>query len=822
MIKYTEAINNLYSTKEDLLIIGLTGRTGSGCSTAAKILHSKLEELDFEYEERDEYTIWDKHKFNIVRDYIKGERWQAFEVIEGSSVILSYVFEEGNNPDEALENLVNYLAQLQEKKSERYLEINDADQLIKDLKNLDYMFKKVSKNPLSALESILKSDNNEDKIKNYYKLYIEDMPRYKGILKKVLDKYTCREVEKAKMQDKDAVNYHLYTYLFQIFGNNIRASGNPYENKLNPEKILDFAKRLSWLIELIIKKNKLEEKIKVRNRICIDAIRNANESNYLKDKYRSYYLLSISVDEVSRRKRLTNLNALEVKGIDDVEYSSSYKADAFFCQQNIAQCFEMADIHIYNEQTDSPKKFFLTWQLIKYVTLMIHPGLITPSSLERCMQLAYNAKYNSGCISRQVGAVITGSDFSIKAIGWNDVPKGQLPCNLRDVELYCQGNHEECFSRYEIEDIQFQKALEDINTNVNCAKDDLNGRKYAFCFKDIYNGYTGEKNQVFTRALHAEENAFLQISKYGGVGIKDGFLFVTASPCELCSKKSYQLGIRGIYYIDPYPGIAEKHILKFGKKGEGPKMNLFYGAIGEAYIALYKPLLAYKDELELVSGINCKQIAKDGKQNNIDEPKTKDLSYDSVEFSIEFKTREDIESIRSVKFRVDSGEINQLERKLTWTGSSYEGTTILGEPNGKFLVKDYGDKVSPYRYSINFTDTIKSGDNVEYAVRTCVKDGAHSMHPYFAYHIKHPTEKLVLKIILPKDEKIMDAVVYKRYADEDMNIEYEDKNEKNKVEWDEKTRTYTLEINEPNLFYMYSLEWEFVEKKAGGDSEIVV
>ena len=63
------------------------------------------------------------------------------------------------------------------------------------------------------------------------------------------------------------------------------------------------------------------------------------------------------------------------------------------------------------------RKLSITKQLVKYITLMIHPGLIVPNDIERCMQLAYNAKYSSGCLSRQVGAVVTDSDFAVKAIG---------------------------------------------------------------------------------------------------------------------------------------------------------------------------------------------------------------------------------------------------------------------------------------------------------------------------------------------------------------------------------------------------------------------
>ena len=110
--------------------------------------------------------------------------------------------------------------------------------------------------------------------------------------------------------------------------------------------------------------------------------------------------------------------------------------------------------------------------------------------------------------------------------------------------------------------------------------------------------------------MHAEENAFLQISKYGGAGIEGGKLFSTASPCELCSKKAYQLGIKEIYYIDPYPGISKSHILSFGVTGN-PEMILFKGAIGNAYISLYSPKLPYKDEIKSITGVSAKDCSEE-------------------------------------------------------------------------------------------------------------------------------------------------------------------------------------------------------------------
>ncbi|TOQ33917.1 deoxycytidylate deaminase, partial [Vibrio parahaemolyticus] len=123
------------------------------------------------------------------------------------------------------------------------------------------------------------------------------------------------------------------------------------------------------------------------------------------------------------------------------------------------------------------------------------------------------------------------------------------------------------------------------------------GYNHSYCFKSEYNAIKRDKNQVHTRSLHAEENAFLQISKDGGSGVNRGFLFTTASPCELCAKKAYQLGMTKIFYIDPYPGISMDHILRSGAEKQRPEMVLFNGAIGRAFHNLYTPIAPYKDEL---------------------------------------------------------------------------------------------------------------------------------------------------------------------------------------------------------------------------------
>jgi deoxycytidylate deaminase len=285
---------------------------------------------------------------------------------------------------------------------------------------------------------------------------------------------------------------------------------------------------------------------------------------------------------------------------------------------------------LYKSSINENLNCFLTReeQVMKFISLILQPGLITPSSSERNMQIANTAKLNSGCISRKVGAVITDENYYVKSTGWNDVAKGHTPCNLREVNDFIESKidaeelnnnqHYSNFEKGEISKLSDYKYKNDIPGNFKDALIDyfeedyinnvqhLDGKNCSFCFKTIHNHYEGEANQVHTRSLHAEENAMLQITKLGGQGVKNGILFTTASPCELCSKKAYQLGIKKIYFIDPYPGISNDQILKGGKFDDRPKMVPFSGAIGNAYQKFYEPFMSYKDEISLTLDLKPK------------------------------------------------------------------------------------------------------------------------------------------------------------------------------------------------------------------------
>lgn len=797
IMRLNKAIEQVYAGREKFVLVGLTGRTGSGCSQAAKILQEKdFLKLDLRKVKSYDFKDADERKRKVIYEYMKEPgRWEGFVVIEISSIILAAALEEGKD------GLVKYIDKITKADgNDKIISIGDKDSKLKTaIQSIEYMFKEIKKVPLSKY-----NDKNSNRIDDYYKFYTDTIKTYKQRFKEILEDFTCFEIKSSKMRGKHQDQYHLYTFLMQQMGNNIRSSGNPFDNSFKADKYREFVQRVNKVIKII---NSWNDKYGVQStRICIDAIRNPYEALYFRDKYKAFHLMAIGAEDSDRKKRLYDLNEREMNNLDAVEYSSRMeKPQEVFFHQNIQGCLEVADIHVYNPEVKNGKYYELTEQLVKYIALMLHPGLVTPTHLERCMQLAYNAKYNSGCLSRQVGAVVTRDDYSIQSVGWNDVPKGQVSCNLRDVCDFWANKDVESYSQFELEDKRFSKVMENLNEKM---KGNTEGRCMAYCFKDIYNGMKNDKNQVYTRALHAEENAFLQITKYGGTEVKGGCLFTTASPCELCAKKAYQLGISKIYYIDPYPGISKSHILTFGKN-DNPEMKLFYGAIGEAYLDFYTPRVAIKDELEMLTGVNVKTVAKGADET--DGINYKDIVYPEVVAELKFiDGRNDIESMRTVKAKMGRDGINRIHKKMFWTGSTYEGTTLIEGINTDSDIsinRDEGKNI-PYTYDIEIGNARRKGESLNYQILTKVKDEKEVMEPHFSHTVKNKTDKLILRVIAPQG--LLVSVFATIYADLEMETQISQKKlKKRKDNPDPLCEVYEYSINNANINYTYAIEWEF-------------
>lgn len=605
-ISENKILSNIYHLRKKFAIIGLTGRTGSGCTTIAKLLSDSDFENLYARKPSEEYEgiSNDERKYKIVYNFSKSN-WEPFTIITASDIIFYFVL--SLSFDDFLKSIVDVenikmrenkaiFNDIKKKFMSTKSRFEEANRMIKQIdvfleKRVSY-FLRYDRNS-SNTESTLQ------KIKEYKKFIFDEIPEFRKEISKLYG---------AKM-------FRIY----QAWGNNIRKYGSARKLRKDNEEISTLARKINAIIKMLEDENIYYEKPTF---IVIDAIRNPYEVLYFKERFAAFYLMSVTTDNRIRKEKLYNedYRDSEISELDNEEYPKKSKSLAkSYVEQDVQKCVELSDIFVYNNGKKLENNIELKEQIIKYFSLILHPGLVTPSPIERVMQVAYAAKMNSGCLSRRVGAAITNEDFSLKAIGWNTVPQGQTPCDLCSFDNLLNKHDNSAYSDYELEDDGFRDFLNSVNEKYKKCGCDFNGLPHSFCFKDFYTSLKKEKNQVHTRALHAEENAFLQLAKYGSVGIEGGKLFTTASPCELCAKKAYQLGIKEIYYIDIYPGITEKHIL--GNGSNRPKAIFFQGAIGRAYDNLYNPLIMMKDEIAELTGIDIKEINESSASKKLTEQK---------------------------------------------------------------------------------------------------------------------------------------------------------------------------------------------------------
>ena len=598
-----EVLEQIYKLRRNFVIIGLTGRTGSGCSMLADWM--RLDKTEFCKHKLDPMPsiknpqTSDARKMKIVSSFIR-ERWNQFVVIKASDVIVYYAL---LNTFSAFRTAISRATSVEKLMPEE--ESNLLEQIDRLHEQFDNLHTQAIKNDevLEALDS--KS--------------IEEMKQCVQFLNDISD--FRKEIVKL-LGNK-------YISIFQQWGNNIRCYNSVIQQTNAAEHAPScLARKIKQYIKAIHRINKQKD---IPTYIVIDSLRNPYEVLYFRERYASFYLMSMNTSNEARYNNLFTKGGYTEEQIKQIDKQESNKDNLrhVFAEQDIDKCLELADIHLSwknsirkekdvlelpfdeNKIVLSEGETELLKQLITYVALIMHPGLVPPSPHERCMQIAYTAKLNSGCLSRQVGAVVTNTDYSVKSVGWNTVPKGQIPCSLRSLEMLCSTEDDIAYSNFERSGSFHRIAKRLLGSYTEKGyQQRLGGLQLTYCFKDVHTSSNDKQthNQVHTRSLHAEENSFLQLAKYGTTGIDGGYLYTTASCCELCAKKAYQLGIKKIYYIDAYPGITSEHILSNGLLDSRPQMELFHGAVGRAYISLFNPYVPMKDEIAERTGINVKQI----------------------------------------------------------------------------------------------------------------------------------------------------------------------------------------------------------------------
>lgn len=560
----------LKNLRSEFIIVGLTGALGSGCTETAKFLSKNISKIDInsilDSGAKEEFDL-EYRKVQNVKYFYENNDWNEFFHIRVSDLLFLFFVNDLKNVDE-------------------YKDIFKDKDTLQDIKDLSSSFIDILKN---------------------YSTY--DTKDFKDILSKT-NEYINKYIDKSNPK---------YTPLFQEIGKNVRNEGKILKSSkskisslinLEDEKDLNIfiiPEIIRRVIKLVRKENKDEGK---KDFFIVDALRNIFEIEFFRNRYQSFYLFSIMASEETRKNRIENSFELTPENLKDIiEFETN---DNRIESQAINTCIGKGDIFINNDKDDST---ILEKQLVKYIALIRKPGLFTPNDDERFMQVAFTARYNSGCISRQVGAVVVGEDGYLRGFGWNDTPENHIPCLYRTPEQLINASGNMVFSKYE-RSTKFNKFIKNYYA-------DKEKRFLPFCFKDkqaeielidkakkikqegiqediVYQilDKAKFKNPTRERALHAEENAFLQISKSGGESVINGTLYTTDSPCQLCAKKTMQLKMKRVVYIDAYPDISISHTLNAGIEENWPIFDMFSGVIGSAYFKLYVPIIGRKDEIK--------------------------------------------------------------------------------------------------------------------------------------------------------------------------------------------------------------------------------
>lgn len=660
------AVEKLYDSRKNYVVVGLTGLSGCGCSTLATYMEnpeffknrelvrdphslsvSKIEHLQntdlyhYDEEQLNQKALSEevfKRKYSICYNFLASGHYKPYTAIKYTRVLWLYVLLYSKSVVEDSITPKDIAWKIDEILKDKFGPSREHDADYTTLYPTDYT-KHDFVSELLKLEGIDWDKLIEGLAKIRPEEFISDIDakgEYKDLstfffsdaFQNFAKKINCYLAEK---------DYYCLCFLYHRLAYVIRSAGSPIEKTENvyakPLKDTSNLYKLVHLINCIIKglRKRDAEGNQGEARVVIDSIRNSLEAFYLRERYSAFYLVAVHDDEHHDnhlKQKIGNIYAKsladkdaksertgiifdKVKHLTEIETDNKDFEEGYFYSPNVGQCISDAEIHIANTEGINPNAssfYTMAEQWMKYAALILHPGLITPSSEERCMVVAYTAKFNSSCLSRQVGAVITNEYHSIRTIGWNEVPYGHIPCGLRDSrELLCDNpdakvpNYKYVYSDFERgtakykDKLTFLQHMDNNIRKIDRVEERLNGQPYSYCFKSMHNEFEGIKNQVHTRSLHAEENAMLQMVKFGGEKLINGIIYVTASPCELCSKKLYQIGVRKIVYIDPYPGIARQNIIGNGYKR--PSLKLFQGAYGATYFKLYQPFISYKDEL---------------------------------------------------------------------------------------------------------------------------------------------------------------------------------------------------------------------------------
>ncbi|ORJ59265.1 hypothetical protein B5V00_10230 [Geothermobacter hydrogeniphilus] len=590
------------------LILGLTGPLRSGCTTAANMFCGSFQEKVGEIATKTE-QVEIEACYRQLKEYMESCDGEEYKIEKEKRKLYKHL------KKREIAGCLSRLIKNNEVKN--FYKISMSNMLFKF--TVEYYLEKKPKHYEARLENFIKAIEERsfdfEKIKSVVEIIknkrFRDLENDDYSLCKFYDDY-IKKLDDLNSEIRSSYgNEEVYGTIMQDLGDNIRKNGNPFQSfdRLDETCCQLIAEEANFIIKYFRNRPDRENR---KKHFVIESFRNPYEVLYFRYRYYEFYLMSIYTDKEIRQSERGVFSVDR----DERDQGEKNRADEIYAQ-NVSACVDISDIAINNNGTLD--EYFA--KLVKYYAIIMQPGVINPESDEMFMNQAYSLSLKSSCISRQVGAVIIGANGYVVGAGWNDAGEGQVGCGYRHGQEFNNLDNSVLVSNPDNES-SFREKLKN------------NPKEFPFCYKDNYSSFVSSKKikkllnnkryelkkigvteegqeklfailtnglsikrLEYCRALHAEENALLQTSKNGGMGVRGGTIYTTSFPCELCAKKIYQSGIREIVFTEPYPdSISKEVILRDGVK----KVTLrqFEGVKSHSYFRLYKPGM---DKKELIS-----------------------------------------------------------------------------------------------------------------------------------------------------------------------------------------------------------------------------
>lgn len=269
------------------------------------------------------------------------EHWHPFVCIKASNVIYYYALK------------LEYEVFLKEISTHGSVEKITANNKCAQDSKIKEAINKHSEQYNSLHQMVLECENYFNKPNNstdiekeqkFIKLITEDISLFR------------KEITETLQKDSRAI----LSDILQRWGNMIRRYDSVIENskKMESDKApACLARKINCFIKLIrrhseneIKQNNTSTnnaKTEAFTHIVIDALRNPYEVLYFRERYASFYLMSINTDEQIRKQKLVE-RGFDIKEIEELDKEESAKRDFrdSYSKIDINKCIELSDIHI--------------------------------------------------------------------------------------------------------------------------------------------------------------------------------------------------------------------------------------------------------------------------------------------------------------------------------------------------------------------------------------------------------------------------------------------------------------------------------------------